>query len=151
MPGIAAPRQPDADIAGIENVTSNDVRYVLQQVQRPPIQSLSDIEIEHGQPADRTICPHCYSHVGNVRGCQTCSGTGSVCPACRGARVVMVEQLGGTGRYLYQECPRCCDAIQVTDFGTDHAILPKSVRNPQREVWTILDWRKANGVEEAPF
>lgn len=129
------------------------MRAVLQQVQRAPIRSLGEIEIEHGNPVDRTVCPDCYSHIDHIKSCETCSGTGSVCPACRGQRFVMVPQHGGTSRYLYQECPRCCEAVQVpNDYGKRFADLPQVTRNPQREVYTILDWRQKHAiVEEEPF
>lgn len=156
----------------------HDPSSILRQVQRPPVrvqpsrhlldyveqqgsvlraimatarepQQWGPSDVVGGMPLDRTVCPQCLNVSGEVEGCATCHRSGSVCPVCRGGRVVMVEQGGGERRPLYQACPGCCDPVETGErqpFG-----YPAYRYLPAREVESILAYRRKHGLDAEPF
>lgn len=101
--------------------------------------ALPDADVTGGMPVDRTICPDCLNTEGSVEGCELCSSSGSVCPACRGFRVVLVVQGKGDRRPLYQACPDCCDPLPAARNSEG---WPRYQRNVEREVRKIVEYRE---------
>lgn len=89
-------------------------------------------------PLDRTVCPDCRNRPGGREGCKTCSGDGTVCPVCRGARwVVPTRQAAG------KPLKPCGCTIPVVENGKE-----RWRPDPHREVEMILRYRMARQRDE---
>jgi hypothetical protein len=81
---------------------------------------------------NRSICIDCGGNGRNGQ-CRMCTGSGRVCPRCRGMRIVRVEQ--PLGPSTTERCQACCEGNQV---------------NPEKEYGTIMHYlHHPEGIEWA--
>ena len=86
----------------------NSPRSRLTVLTRPPSPAVTVTQHPPKPRAvdlDATLCPGCSG-----RGCQQCDGSGRVCPACRGMRVVRVSSQF-RANWHYRDGSRCDTAL----------------------------------------
>jgi hypothetical protein len=109
------------------------------------------IDVEHGLPRDRTICPNCFGRALATGRCHVCGGE-PVCPKCRGANVVRTED------GLVRPCAGCqVWSGEFVALSMPGAQWPVSLRDDQKMRRTISDylyhqqWMNEGPTDDVPF